>query len=202
MSEQVERKTITDHLRQSSQKVIDPIVMVLAKWGVHPNALTLLGLVVHLPMAWLIANNQFRWSVVVGILSAVDALDGALARKLGIAQKGGFGSFLDSTSDRIAEIILFGGFIYYFNAQGNTLGVLIAYAAVTGSVMVSYARARAEGMGYSCKEGLLSRVERYVILAICGLAQQPFLCVVILAGGTWFTVIQRFYVVWQQAEKK
>lgn len=202
MSEQIERKTVTDHLRQSSRVVIDPIVTMLAKWGVHPNALTLLGLLVHIPIAWLIANNQFRWAVVVGILSTVDALDGALARKLGIAQKGGFGGFLDSTIDRIAEIILFGGFLYYFNAQGNSLGVLIAYAAVTGSVMVSYARARAEGMGYSCKEGLLSRVERYLILFVCGLAQQPFLCVAILAFGTWLTVIQRFYVVWQQAEKK
>lgn len=202
MSEQIERKTVTDHLRQSSRVIIDPIVTILAKWGVHPNTLTLLGLLVHIPIAWLIATDQFRWAAIVGILSTVDALDGALARKLGIAQKGGFGSFLDSTVDRIAEIILFGGFLYYFNAQGNSLGLLIAYAAVTGSVMVSYARARAEGMGYSCKEGLLSRVERYLILFLCGLAQQPFLCVAILAFGTWVTVIQRFYVVWQQTKKK
>ena len=75
-------------------------------------------------------------------------------------------AFLDSTLDRIAEICLFAGFLYYYADQGNNLMMLVGYAALTGSLMVSYARARAEGLGISCKIGLFGRVERYTILIV------------------------------------
>jgi CDP-diacylglycerol--glycerol-3-phosphate 3-phosphatidyltransferase len=108
-----------------------------------------------------------------------------LARKIG-RQKGGFGAFLDSTSDRIAEIILYSGYLSYFYQTEDVWMSIATYAAVTGSIMVSYTRSRAEALGLSCKVGLLTRVERYVVIV----------ATLILS----LTVGQRVYHVWRQTK--
>ena len=193
--------TFTDQLRQHTQTVLKPIINLLAQIGVTPNMLTWLGLLIHLPIGYLLAQGRWRLAALVGIFSLTDALDGALARQLGTAGKP-FGAFLDSTLDRISEIILFGGMIYYFNQNQQTGYLFLAFAAATGSLMVSYSRARAEALGVSCKDGLFSRVERYLILFVCGLAQWPVGCVVILAVGTWLTTLQRGVLVWRHFRVK
>lgn len=199
MSEQSPKLTLTDRLRVITRPVIDPIVTFLARIGVSPDLLTVIGFLFHVLFAYLIATGQFRWAgLAIALLAPLDVLDGSLARKLG-RESGGFGAFLDSTLDRLAEIVLFAGFIYYFHQQGDLLMVMVSYFALGGSLMVSYARSRAESLGYQAKEGLLSRVERYVILIAFLLLQMPQVALGILAAFTYFTFFQRMYVVWKQS---
>jgi CDP-diacylglycerol--glycerol-3-phosphate 3-phosphatidyltransferase len=193
--EPTEPITLTDRLRRVVAGVLDPIVTFLAKIGVSPDMLTILGMLLHFLFAWLIATGEFVWAgFLILIFVPMDALDGALARKIG--RKGNFGAFLDSNSDRIAEIILYSGYISWFSQQEDFLAAAAAYAAVTGSLMVSYSRSRAESLGYNCKIGIFSRVERYVVLVVSlvlsGLIPELVAVgIYILAIGTWFTVAQR-----------
>ncbi len=198
---QPQKKTLTDHARRWARGIIDPIVTVLARMGVSPDALTVLGMLFHILFAWLIGNGRMQLAgLAIFLLIPMDALDGALARKIG--RKGNFGAFLDSTLDRIAEIILFVGYLIYFSSQGETWFAAAAYAAITGSLMVSYIRSRAEALGVSCKVGLFTRVERYVVIVVSLLINQPGWGLVILAIGTYFTVIQRGVHVWRQMKEQ
>ena len=116
-----EKPTLTDFLRAKTKFIIDPIVTFMARYRFSPDTLTVLGMLFHFFYAWLIGTGQMAWTaVLMFFLVPLDALDGSLARKLG-REQGGFGAFLDSTLDRLAEIILFGGFIYYY------LQILLAY---------------------------------------------------------------------------
>lgn len=193
-----ERITLTDLLRAHTTFIVDPIVTFLARYRFSPDALTVAGMAAHFFFAWLIAVGHMRWAAVaMFFLAPLDAFDGALARKLGRKQ-GGFGAFLDSTLDRLAEIILFGGFIFYFVEQENTLMLAIAYIAITGSIMVSYTRARAEALGLSGKVGILSRVERYAVMMIFLVLNLPQVALVILAVFAYITMFQRMVHVWRQ----
>lgn len=197
----VEKKTLTDVLRARTHFIIDPIVTFLARYRLSPDLLTVLGMLSHFLFAWLVAVGAFTWAAVaIFLIAPLDALDGALARKLGRKQ-GGFGAFLDSTLDRLAEIVLFGGFIWYYMAQGDTVMLALAYLTITGSLMVSYARARAEALGFSAKEGLLSRVERYAVLTFFLFIQQPHVALILMSVLTYVTVFQRMYAVWRQSVK-
>ena len=194
-----EKMTLTDYLRIYTRFIIDPIVTFMARYRLSPDLLTVLGAVSHILFAWLIASDHMRWAAVaMFFLGPLDALDGALARKLGRKQAG-FGAFLDSTLDRVAEIILFGGFIMYYVGQDDSLYLAVAYLAITGSLMVSYARARAEALGYSSKVGVLSRVERYAVMMFFLVLDLPHVALIILAIFTYITVFQRMYHVWKQA---
>ena len=201
-----ERPTLTDRLRVISFKFIDPIVTVLAKLGVSPNSLTILGMLFHVLFAWLIAHGQMlAAAVTMTFLVPLDALDGSLARKKGITQ-GGFGAYLDSTLDRVAEIILFAGFLFYYFRQDQMWMMSVAYVAIGGSLMVSYSRAKAESLGFSAKIGVLSRVERYVLLIgslyASALIYAPVVdwALMIMAALTWFTFGQRMWFVQKQAK--
>lgn len=195
-------KTFTDRVRVICAPLIDPIVTVLAAWKWSPNALTIAGMIGHFVTAWFIIQGQMiAAGISLMIVAPLDALDGALARKRQLTQ-GGYGAFLDSTLDRLAEIILFGGFIYYFSEQNNTLMVFFSYLAVTGSLMVSYSRGRAEGLGFDGKIGLLGRLERYLLLIAFLLLNQPEICLVVLTIFTYFTVGQRMRHVWLQARDR
>lgn len=196
-----ERKTLSDHLRVRTLFIVDPLVALLARLGVTPNMLTVFGLLVHLPVAYLLAIGRWQAAALVALLGLADALDGALARRLASAPTPGFGAFLDSTSDRVAEIVLFGGFVYYFAARADALFALLALAALGGSLMVSYTRARAEALGYPCKGGLFSRIERYFTFFVFCLLGLPQVAVAVLAAGTWITAAQRIAAVWQQARR-
>lgn len=201
-SKKQERMTLTDFLRVRTRFIIDPIVSFLARYKLSPNAITIAGLVVHFLFAWLVANGEMRIAAIaIFFLGPLDALDGALARKLG-STKNRFGAFLDSTLDRLAEIVLFGGFILYFVTQDDLPMLALSYIAISGSLMVSYARARAEALGFDCKVGLMSRVERYGIITLFLIFDQPELVVIILAIFTYVTVGQRMYHVWKQATQE
>jgi CDP-diacylglycerol--glycerol-3-phosphate 3-phosphatidyltransferase len=189
--------TFTDRLRHSTQGIVDPIASTLARLGVSPDALTVVGMLAHLLYAGLIVAGRLPLAgLLIALTVPLDSLDGAVARKIG-RPAGNFGAFLDSTADRLAEIILFGGFILYFMRQGNQWIVIAAYLALAGSLMVSYTRARAEAIGVACKVGILSRVERYIVIVLGLLLSRPDIAMVVLALGTAATVGQRIHCVWQ-----
>lgn len=193
-----EKLTLTDRLRVITAGFIDPIVTFLARIKVTPDMLTVLGMLAHFLFAYLIIQGEMFWAgLAVAVLSPLDALDGSLARKLNKTQSK-FGSFFDSTLDRFAEIVLYAGYVIYFANAENSWMVAAAYLALTGSLMVSYTRSKAESLGLSCKVGLLSRVERYLIIIVSLVLNAPEYGVVILAAGTYFTAAQRMYHVWKQ----
>ncbi|MFN2134458.1 MAG: CDP-alcohol phosphatidyltransferase family protein [Candidatus Promineifilaceae bacterium] len=195
------KPTFTDQLRVYTKPIIDPVVSFLAHYKISPDVLTVVGMLAHFILAWLIAIGDFRWAGVAMILLApLDALDGALARKLGRKQ-GGFGAYLDSTLDRLAEVILFGGFIYYYYSVDDPRMLAVAYVAITGSLLVSYSRAKAESLGYENKVGIASRVERYLLMIVLLILNLPQIALIILAITTYFTLCQRMYSVWRQEYK-
>lgn len=192
------KKTFTDEMRVRTHFIIDPIVTFMARYKLSPDLLTVVGMLSHFLFAWLIAIGEIRWAgIAMLVLSPLDAFDGALSRKLGRKQ-GGFGAFLDSTLDRLAEIILFGGFIYYYMVQSDPQMLAVAYVAVTGSLMVSYSRAKAESLGYDCKVGIASRVERYFFMIVMLILNLPQIALWVLAVLTYITLAQRMYHVWKQ----
>ena len=130
----------------------------------------------------------------------LDAIDGAIARAM--QRKGKFGALLDSSLDRYADAAIFAGLGYYFAVHGNYNGVLLSFLAAIGSVMVSYARARAEALGFEAKVGILTRIERTVVMVVGLLLGIPVIAVGIIALLANFTAWQRFFHVREQAIKE
>jgi CDP-diacylglycerol--glycerol-3-phosphate 3-phosphatidyltransferase len=139
-------------------------------------------------------------AIVIFLFVIVDAFDGTMARLRG--EPSDFGAFVDSVSDRYAEFVTFGGLLYYFLAQGEILGAMMTFAATAGSVLVSYVKARAEGLNFTAKVGLLSRVERYIVLIPLLLFNQPFWAVAIIAVLGNFTALQRIFHVRVQGHER
>ena len=189
---------VTNWARKWGASVIQPIALLLARLGLTPNAITVLGFLMTAAVAVVLAtgHTQLAGVLLIGTL-AFDAVDGTLARLMGTASR--FGAFLDSTLDRWAEVVLYGALVWMFLENGQDTGVLLAVAAMATSLMVSYTRARAEGVGLQCKEGLLTRFERLVILIaglIFNLVIWALAIIAILAG---ITAVQRIWVTWQAA---
>jgi CDP-diacylglycerol--glycerol-3-phosphate 3-phosphatidyltransferase len=134
------------------------------------------------------------------LMGPLDAVDGSLARRKGSQTP--FGAFLDSVTDRYDELFLLGGLLYYFSTAGNRTGIMLTYIAAAGAVLVSYTRARAEALGFEAKVGILSRVERYLILIPGLLFHIPLISVSIIAVLGNLTAIQRLFHVRKQAEQQ
>jgi CDP-diacylglycerol--glycerol-3-phosphate 3-phosphatidyltransferase len=165
---------------------------VIGATGISPNGLTLLGLVLNIGAGAIVASGMLlAGGIALLIASAFDMLDGAVARATGKASR--FGAFLDSVIDRYCEAVVLIGLIVVLSRTGDTPLVIAATAALVGSLLVSYARARAEGLGLDCEVGLLQRPERVIILAIGLIAADYLLAPVIwvLAVVTNITVVQR-----------
>lgn len=173
-------------LQQGIYVVINPFVRLLIRCGVTPNMVTTIGLLGNIAAALIIAyaaydftqtgNYRFdlmTWAGVVTIMfSLFDMLDGQVAR---IGHKvSRFGALYDSVLDRYCELLSVGAISYYLIMTGHPIGALVAFVALIGSVMVSYVRARAEGIGIECKIGFMQRPERVVVTAlgllICGIS--------------------------------
>src|SRR5450432_4230939 len=148
--------TLTGGIGTGSKWLLDRIVGVLAATGVNPNFLTFLGLLVN-----------FGTAVSFDVAGFLDMLDGQVARRQNRVTA--FGAFYDSTLDRYADMALYMGLLVYYSVSGRTPYVVLAAVATAGSVMVSYARARAESLIPLCKVGFMERPERLVLLIIGGL---------------------------------
>jgi CDP-diacylglycerol--glycerol-3-phosphate 3-phosphatidyltransferase len=173
--------------------------------GITPNALTMTGLGVTAIAALLIG---FGWLVAGGVVlifaGLFDILDGAVARVTGKVNS--YGAFLDSTTDRYAELFTYGALLTYFVLHGNhTVEPLLVIASLGGSLLVSYVRARAQSLGFRCDGGILARPER-VIITVAGLMLTQFLGAAALVVALWVlavltnvTAVQRIVMVWRQA---
>lgn len=193
-------KTFTDFLRRLFKDVLDSIAAFLNKLGVKPNMVTAAGLIGNLIAAFFIAYGKLTWGGLIAMLvGPLDALDGTMARMRN--ESGRYGAFVDSVTDRYSEIALYGGLLVYFNKTGTWQDALLVFFAAVGSIMVSYTRARAEALNYSAKIGLLTRVERYIVLIPGIIFGFPRISLWILAILTHVTAIQRFLYVRKQAKE-
>ncbi len=173
-------------------RITNPFTSILNKIGITPNALTLIGLTVSLVAAYIIATGHFFIGGILVLLSGLfDLLDGALARFN--KQTTSFGAILDSTVDRISEAAIFCGLLFYFMSKGSNLEISLVFFVIIGSFLVSYVRARAEGLKLECKVGWFTRAERVVVLTIGLLLNQIFIVLLILAVFVYVTVFQRLY---------
>ena len=162
--EQTKKRTFTENMRLWFKGILDPLANLLTRIGLTPTAITLTGVGGNVVGAVLIANGQMLWGVVLVLLMGpLDALDGTMARLRGEASN--WGAFVDSVSDRYSELIILGGLLYYYADQSNMLGVMLVFAAAAGSVLVSYTKARADSLKFDANTGILTRMERYMILA-------------------------------------
>lgn len=190
MSKQKSRWNLTDHLRGVFKGVLDPIGAFLNRLGLYPNTITMLGLIgTTIGAVYLALGQMTIGGVLILLMGPVDALDGTMARLRGMASD--FGAFVDSVTDRYSELVIFGGLIYYYVGQEDALAVLLAFAAAAGSVLVSYVRARASSLGVETKVGLLTRMERYMVLAPALVLNRPLWGLWIIGILANITALQR-----------
>jgi phosphatidylglycerophosphate synthase len=195
------KKTLSDYLRLWFKWFLDPLGKFFNSLGLTPNTMTILGLVGNSVGAYYLARGElFTGGILVLLMTPIDALDGTMARLRG--ESGDFGAFVDSVSDRYSELIIYGGLLYHFLSLGDPLGGLLVFGAAAGSVLVSYVKARAEGLGYEAKVGLLTRVERYLVLAPALVFNQLIIGLGIIALFANITALQRIWYVRRQAHEK
>lgn len=193
--------TLTDMLRIRFKGVVEPIASVLNRIGIHPNTLTLIGLAGNFVGAIFLARSEFLLGgLIILAMGPFDALDGTLARLRGVPSD--LGGFIDSVTDRYSELLIFGGLLIHYLEVQDSLMAVVTFAAAVGSVMVSYTRARAEGLGFEAKIGLLTRMERFVILVPSLILGYPQVGVGIVAALGNFTALQRIYSVRLQARRR
>jgi len=188
------RKTLAYYITQ-------PLVRLLARTPVTPNTITWFGLVIAIGAGVLIGSGHpFAAGFVMLAGGFLDIIDGALARHTGKASR--FGAVLDSTLDRLSEAAVLLGLLVFYAVEQSTAGVVAVGAVWVPSVLVSYIRARAEGMGLDCEVGLFTRAERVVVLAL-GLFLSQFgdallIALYVIAALSLVTVVQRLRHVWKQ----
>jgi len=196
--------TLTDRLRKLTEAPLSRLGLILSRLGIHPDAITIFGLILVGAAAVLIANGIFLWGGVMLIISLpLDAVDGAVARAM--KRKSAFGMVLDSTLDRYADGFIFASLSYYFAVQDRFDMMVLALVAMMGSFLVSYVRARADDAKVSVATtvGLFTRVERVIVILVMilgmGLSNQPLFLeigILVLAIGTNFTALQRLLFVY------
>lgn len=188
-------------LRGTFKGFLDGIASSLNKTGILPNTVTIIGLAGTAIGAVFIGMGHISLGgLIVLLMGPVDALDGSMARLRGDQTE--FGAFVDSVTDRYSELVIFAGLLVYYLQTGNTLYSGLTYLAAAGSILVSYTKARAEGLGFTAKVGILTRIERYLIMAPCLVLNIPWLAVWIIAILANFTALQRIWKVRQQAAEQ
>lgn len=193
-----EQKTLTDQLRIAFKGFADVGARFLLRIGLKPNNVTMLGLVGHVAAAYLVATGHITWGGLLTLVMApFDFLDGTMARMRGESSR--FGAFVDSVTDRYSEFVIFGGLLIYFMRSQNWLAVVLIYLAAAGSVLVSYTRARGESLGFTVKVGILTRVERYIVLIPGLIFNIPLISLWIIAILANYTALQRIFFVRQEA---
>lgn len=183
-------RSFTDWTRQAFRFIVDPIAQMLARSGLHPNVITFSGLAGNAVGAVLLARGEFVWGgILILLMGPIDALDGATARARG--EHSPWGAFVDSTTDRWSESVIMLGLLIHYADRTATQEVVLILLALVGSLMVSYTRARAESLGFSAKVGVLTRLERYLVLAPALVFRHPEIALWIIAPLANITAVQR-----------
>src|SRR5579872_4049313 len=180
--------------------MIDRIVRWLALSRIHPNVLTFLGLLINILAAWMFARGRFLGAGLVVIGAGLfDMVDGRVARATDRVTK--FGGFFDSVLDRYSDLALFMGLLVYYGIINRPFYVVLTAIVMTGSVMVSYTRARAECTIPQCKVGFLERPERVVLIIIGALTDRMAPVLWVIAVLSNLTVIHRMIYTWQETKR-
>ena len=192
--------TATRLIGTISGKIINLMVGALALSRIHPNVLTFLGLVINTWAAFLFAAGRFRAASLVVILAGVfDMVDGRVARETNRVTR--FGGFFDSVIDRYSDLALFMGLLVYYASINRFFYIVLTAIVMTGSVMVSYTRARAECTIPKCKVGFLERPERVVLIIIGALFDRMAPVLWVIAVLSNLTVVHRMIYTWQEAKR-
>lgn len=189
---------LPDWVRDLFFGLITPAVKLAIRAKLHPNFFTITGLLLSIVAAIFFASGHFLGGGFFLLLSGCcDVFDGMIARARGVGSK--FGALFDSALDRYAEMFVLFGVSYCFIRQNMIFTAMIALFALGGSLMVSYVRARAEGLGLDCKVGIMQRAERIVYMGFGAMVGQiPFIVVLYaIVFLAHFTAIQRIVHVWQ-----
>jgi len=187
--------SFTDWARDRTKGILNPIVRVLGRLGVHPNTVTIVGFLLQVGVGILFALGHITWGGwSLMIVGPVDALDGLLARTVG--QKSLFGAFLDSTLDRLSDAALILGLTAHYLRQGSHLEAALLLASLVAVSMVSYVRARAEALGFPCKVGVLTRLERILLISVLSALGLNTLMIWALAVLSVITMLQRILYVY------
>jgi phosphatidylglycerophosphate synthase len=199
-------RSFKEIFKEPAYRVLNAPTRLLVRWRVHPNAISMFGFFVTVGAGWMYHQDHVRWAGLLVIFGGIiDIFDGRVARETGLASK--FGSFLDSTLDRLSEIVVFLGLLSLYNQYGREMAdvwmVYVIMIAMGGSLMVSYTRARAEALGLDCNTGIMQRAERVVLLGggslIFGLMWDGLVLkwvIIILAVSTVLTTFQRIWWVY------
>jgi phosphatidylglycerophosphate synthase len=199
--EQKEKLTFSDYLRKIFRQPLEVLGNFFYKLGVKPNVLTFAGVIGTLVGAIFVAIGKLQLGgVIIMIMSAVDVLDGAVARAGGEPEE--FGAFVDSVSDRYSDLIILGSILWYFVEAEDYLAGVVTFLAAAGSVLVSYVRARAQSLGYEAKVGILARAERIMVIVAALILNKPFMGVLIIAVLGNITAFQRIAHVRKQAYQR
>lgn len=203
-----------ESIGRGAMQIINSMVRGLASAGVHPNILTTIGVLINIGCAVLFGVGEFFWAGIVLIVANLfDMLDGNVARLTGNVTR--FGGFLDSTLDRLSDMVVFVGIMIFYagnSPQHSIVNVFLAGVGMMASVLVSYTTARSEGLGVKANVGFLQRPERVVLLMIGALStwdwnstfflfnRMPQVLWVLAIGSTW-TVIHRMYFIWGEFQR-
>lgn len=178
MFKYIGREPIPEKWKNAYLAVLNPAVQLFTKMNVNPNTFTTLGFILGCIAGIIVGSGHIRTACVVLLISGMfDTIDGKLARDSGKVSK--FGALYDSTLDRYSEAVFFFGLAYYYIKTNNHITALGTAVALGGSLMVSYIRARAEGLGFDCKVGVLQRPERVLLIGLGGLIHPVALVVAV-----------------------
>jgi len=192
--------TITGQLGAGGKWIVDSIVEGLARLRVHPNILTFIGLVINIVAALMFARGLFFWAGLVVLFAGIfDIVDGEVARRTKTVTK--FGAFFDSVIDRYSDLLLLLGILIWYAKLDRINYVWLTGLVIIGAVMTSYTRARAESLIPQCKVGFLERPERIVLLIIGSLANRMAAVLWAMAVLSNWTVAQRIWYTWQEANR-
>jgi CDP-diacylglycerol--glycerol-3-phosphate 3-phosphatidyltransferase len=203
MKIQIERGLIPDWIKNLYLSKLDFLVRLATKLKIHPNTFTTLGFLLSCTAGYFVAIGTHRLAACILLLSGMfDNIDGQYARATKKVTK--FGALYDSTLDRYSEVIFFFGMAFYFIRHSWYLTSVLVAVGLGGSLMVSYVRARAEGLGFECKVGLMQRPERLLLLCAGGLIHLYGLvaAVWIVALLSNITAIQRLVHIWKMDKTK
>lgn len=186
-------------LSEKFSHLLDKPLTPLAKaFPVNPNIITFMGMIITSSSCFVIPFNLFLGGVFILAGGAFDMLDGIMARVNGRTTK--FGALLDSTLDRIADGFIFTGIAWYFLKFNHAEGLILTLLCMIASFLISYIRARAEGLGVSCKIGIIERPERLILIALGCLTGFLYTTLIFLTILSWITVAQR--ILYVQAKLK
>jgi CDP-diacylglycerol--glycerol-3-phosphate 3-phosphatidyltransferase len=189
--------SISGRIGAGGKQIVDSIVEGLAKLRVHPNILTLIGLLINIFAMVLFARGIFLWAGVVIVLAGIfDMVDGEVARRTKRVTK--FGAFFDSVIDRYSDMLLLLGLVIWYAKINRIFYVGLTGMVLIGSVLTSYTRARAESLIPACKVGFLERPERIVLLIIGSLADRMAAVLWVMAILSNWTVSQRIWYTWRE----